>query len=221
MWTSTKVDAYFGGLLAPEDEVLTEVVRAATEAGLPADHLSPTQAMLLQVLARAVGARRILEIGTLAGYSAIWMARVLPEGGRLITLEHEPRHARLAEANLARAGLSEVVEVRTGPAEQGLARLTEEGAGPFDLVFIDADKSANAAYLTAVLPLARAGTIIVVDNVVHGGLVADPASTDPDVLGTRAMFDLVAADPRLRSTALQTIGDKGYDGLSITVVDHL
>jgi len=215
-WTA--VDRYFADLLLPADEALDAALESAARAGLPAIHVSPLQGRLLELLARAQGARRILEIGTLAGYSTIWMARALPPGGRLVTLEADARHAGVASENLARAGLAEVVELRLGPALETLPRLAAEGAGPFDLVFIDADKPSYPEYLEWSLRLTRPGSLIVADNVVREGKVVDAASTDPNVLGTRRFNERLAAEPRLRATAVQTVGTKGYDGFAIAVV---
>lgn len=215
-WTA--VDRYFADLLLPADEALEGALEAAARAGLPAIHVSPLQGRLLEVLARARGARRILEIGTLAGYSTIWMARALPPGGRLVTLEADARHAAVARENLARAGLAGVVELHLGPALETLPRLAAEGAGPFDLVFIDADKPSYPEYLEWSLRLTRPGSLIIADNVVREGKVVDAASADPNVLGTRRFNERLAAEPRLRATAVQTVGTKGYDGFAIAVV---
>ncbi|MFI8421776.1 O-methyltransferase [Streptomyces sp. NPDC085479] len=215
-WTAT--DTYLTDLLVPADEALTAALADSTAAGLPEIAVAPNQGKLLNLLARVQGARRILEIGTLGGYSTIWLARALPEDGRLITLEYDPRHAEVARANLARAGLADRVEVRTGPALDTLPLLAKEGAGPFDLVFVDADKVNNPHYVTWALELSRPGTLIVVDNVVRAGRVATEDPTDPAITGTRAMFDLVAHEPRLDATAIQTVGTKGHDGLLLARV---
>ncbi|MET9930302.1 MULTISPECIES: O-methyltransferase [unclassified Streptomyces] len=216
----TDVDAYFTELLAPDDEALSAALAASTAAGLPEIAVAPNQGKLLHLLARVQGARNILEIGTLGGYSTIWLARALPADGRLITLEYDPAHADVARSNIARAGLDELVEVRTGAALDSLPQLEAEGAGPFDLVFIDADKVNNPHYVEWALKLSRPGTVIVVDNVVRGGKVATAHPDDPSVTGTREMLDLVAREPRLDATAFQTVGSKGYDGLLLArVVD--
>ncbi|MER5741179.1 O-methyltransferase [Streptomyces sp. NPDC002262] len=212
------VDAYVTDLLVPADEALTAALADSAAAGLPEIAVAPNQGKLLNLLAQVQGARRILEIGTLGGYSTIWLARALPADGRLTTLEYDPRHAEVARGNLARAGLADRVEVRTGPALDTLQLLEEEGAGPFDLVFVDADKANNPHYVTWALKLSRPGTLIVVDNVVRGGRVAVEDPSDPAITGTRAMFDLVAHEPRLDATALQTVGAKGHDGLLIARV---
>ncbi|MGW0777060.1 O-methyltransferase [Streptomyces sp. NPDC054802] len=213
------VDGYISDLLVPQDEALTEALAASEAAGLPAINVAPNQGKLLHLLARAQGARTALEIGTLGGYSTIWLARALPADGRLISLEYDPAHADLARANIARAGLDQVAEVRTGAALDLLPRIAAEpGAGPFDLVFIDADKPNNPRYVEWALRLARPGSLIVVDNVVRGGAVADASSEDPAIVATREMFELVANEPRLDATALQTVGGKGYDGLLVARV---
>jgi predicted O-methyltransferase YrrM len=212
------VDEYLTGLFGGEDEVLTGAVAAGEAAGLPDIQVSPEQGRLLQVLARTVNARSILEIGTLAGYSTIWLARSLPEDGRLISLEYEPKHAEVARANLERAGLSEIAEVRVGPASESLAALAADNAGPYDLVFIDADKSGYPDYLAWSLKLTRPGSLIVADNVVRQGKLADPANQESAVVGVRRYIELVAAEPRLTAGVVQTVGIKGYDGLCIAVV---
>ena len=209
-----EVDAALAALLAPPDEVLDAALAASAAAGLPAHDVSPLQGKLLELLARLQGARAILELGTLGGYSTIWLARALPPGGRLVTLEADPRHAEVARANLARAGLAAAVEVRVGPALETLPSL----AGPFDLVFIDADKRSNPEYLAWALELTRPGSLIVADNVVRGGAVADEGSTDAGVRGVRRFLELVAAEPRLHATAIQTVGAKGYDGFALALV---
>lgn len=216
----TKMDHYFDARLVGEDRALTGAVEATSAAGVPLIQVSPTQGKLLMVLAAAVGARAILEIGTLAGYSTIWLARALPPGGRVVTLELREKHAQVARANLQHAGLADRVQVRVGRALDILDELAREHAGPFDLVFIDADKAGYPEYLTASLKLSRPGTLIVADNVVRDGRVLDEASTDPDMQGIRRFIDLVAAEPRLTATAVQTVGEKGYDGFAIAVVDR-
>ena len=215
-WTA--VDRYINGLFAPNDDALDAALRDSSAAGLPAIHVSPCQGKMLHLLARALGARRILEIGTLGGYSTIWLARALPAGGRMVTLEADPRHASVARANLARAGLSAVVEVRVGRALDLLPPLASDGGGPFDLIFIDADKPNNPGYLDWALKLSRPGTVIILDNVVRDGKVTDPRNTDPSIVGTRAAFDLLKASPRIDSTALQTVGLKGWDGFVLGLV---
>ena len=216
--TWTAVDSFFDGLFAPPDPVLSEALDAADQAGLPAIQVSPGQGALLNVLARAHSARTILEIGTLGGYSTIWLARAMPEDGRLITLEVEPAHAAVAWANFERAGLSAKIELILGPASVSLRKLAEASAGPFDLVFIDADKASTPEYLTLLLPMTRPGSLIIVDNVVRSGAVADPASLDPDVQGVRRALEMFSADPRFVGAAVQTVGRKGYDGLAIALV---
>ena len=216
--TWDRVDAYFEDVLRLTDESLAAALAATAAAGMPAIAVSPAQGKLLHLLARTLGARRILEVGTLGGYSAIWLARALPEGGRLVTLEIDPRHAEVARANLERAGLASKAEVRVGPALETLPLLAGEGAGPFDLSFIDADKASNADYLGWAIELSRDGSLIVIDNVVRGGTVADGASADANVRGVRRAMERLASDPRLDATALQTVGVKGYDGLAIARV---
>ncbi len=199
-----RVDQYFDGRLAGRDAVLEEALAACDRAGLPAIQVAPNQGRLLQLLAQACGARRILEVGTLGGYSAIHLARALPPDGRLITLEIDAHHADVALGNLAHAGLAHLAEVRVGPALMTLPLLEREGAGPFDLVFIDADKPSNADYFAWALRLTLPGGLIIVDNVVRGGLVADAGSTDENVLGVRRLVELIAQEPRVQATALQT-----------------
>ncbi|MBC8160081.1 MAG: O-methyltransferase [Roseiflexaceae bacterium] len=215
-WTA--VDTYFGELLVPHDPVLDAALQAAAEAGLPPINVAPNQGKFLSILAQAIGARHILEIGTLAAYSTIWLARALPTGGRLITLEANPTHAAVARANLARAGLADVVEVRVGAALATLPQLADEQLEPFDLVFIDADKQNTAAYFALALRLTRRGGLIITDNVVRGGEVIDAASEDVSVQGVRRFNQALAATPGVTATAIQTVGSKGYDGLAIALV---
>jgi len=209
-----RVDEYVTERLIGADPALDAALADSAAAGLPAIQVSAPQGKLLTLLARLAGARRILEVGTLGGYSTIWLARGLAPGGHLDTLEIDPRHAEVARGNLRRAGLADAVTVHLGPAIDTLPTLT----GPYDLVFIDADKRGNPDYVRAALGLARPGSVIVVDNVVRGGRVADAGDTSADVVGTRATYDLLASEPRLDATALQTVGGKGYDGLAIAVV---
>jgi predicted O-methyltransferase YrrM len=218
--TWSRVDQYVAGLLAPSDPVLDAALEASAEAGLPAIAVSPAQGQLLALLVHALGARRVLELGTLGGYSTIWMGRALPLGGRLVTLELDPAHAAVATANLARAGLAEVVRVRVGPASDSLRKMAALGEAPFDFVFIDADKEGYPEYLGLVLPLVRTGSLIIADNVVREGAVADAGSTDPNVQAVRRYLELVAAHPRLSATVLQTVGSKGYDGMALAVVSE-
>ncbi|HWX54809.1 MAG TPA: O-methyltransferase [Verrucomicrobiae bacterium] len=215
-WTA--VDQYIADLFLPDDPALDAALAASTAAGLPAISVSPNQGKLLHLLARIQGARKILEIGTLGGYSTIWLARALPADGELITLEADPKHAEIALANIARAGLSNVVTVRLGRAVDTLTQLEKEGRGPFDVIFIDADKAGYPAYLEWALKLSRRGSLIIADNVVRQGEVANAASIDPDVQGVRRFNELLAADPRVSSTVFQTVGTKGYDGFAIGVV---
>jgi predicted O-methyltransferase YrrM len=211
-------DRYFADLFAQPDPALEAALRASEAAGLPPHQVSPNQGKLLLLLAQIQGARAILEIGTLGGYSAIWLARALPAGGRLITLELDPKHGEVARANIARAGLADRVELRVGPALEILSELVAQGHGPFDLIFIDADKPNNPGYLAWALKLSRPGSLIIADNVVRGGSVVDAGSRDPDVQGVRRFNELLAADPCVSATAIQTVGSKGYDGFAIALV---
>ena len=213
-----EVDRYLTEALIPADPILEAALAANAAAGLPSIDVSPTQGKWLHLLTKLQGATRILEIGTLGGYSTIWLARALPPEGRLITLEFEPKHANVARSNIARAGLSNVVEIRIGPAADSLSQLYAETVPPFDLIFIDADKPNNPTYLEWALKFSRKGTLIVIDNVIRDGEIADASSTDPAVTGTRTMFEMLAANPRLQSTALQTVGSKGYDGFATALV---
>lgn len=216
LWTT--VDQYIADHLSPADAALQGALDTSAAAGLPAISVSANQGKLLHILARLVGAHAILEIGTLGGYSSIWMGRALAPGGRLISLEADPAHARLAQANVARAGLQDVVDIRVGKALDTLPQLAAEGAGPFDLVFIDADKANTVPYFTWALTLARIGSLIVVDNVVRKGAVADAGSVDADVQGMRRFYETAATERRVTATAIQTVGSKGYDGFSIALV---
>lgn len=218
LWS--RVDEYLERTLSTSDELLAAALEDGLRAGLPQIQVSPLQGKLLNLLARMAGARRILEIGTLAGYSTIWLARALPAGGRLISLEASPRHAAVAMANLKRAGLDGIAEVRVGLALDSLAQLQGGEHDPFDFVFIDADKAHNAEYVEAVLPLSRPGTVIVVDNVVRGGGIVDPETQDEAVKGTCRMFDTIAAEKRLSATVVQTVGVKGYDGFALMLVEE-
>jgi|SRR5579884_1103226 len=212
------VDYYIDEKLLGEDRALADALAANTAAGLPAIDVSPAQGKFLHLLAKAVSAQRILEVGTLGGYSTIWLARALPPDGRLVTLEIDPHHAEVARANLDRAGVGDKVEVRVGPALDTLAALATGDAPPFDLVFIDADKQNNANYVRAAIGLARPGALIVVDNVVREGRVLDAQSEDSAIVGTRRLFDMLANEPRLDATAIQTVGVKKWDGFVIAVV---
>lgn len=212
------VDAYIADRLIGADAELDSALAANAAAGLPAIDVSPPQGKLLHLLARSIGAKRILEVGALGGYSTIWLARALPEGGRLVSLELEQKHADLAAANLANAGLSERVEIRVGPALDTLPKLETEAAGPFDLAFIDADKPNNANYFAWALKLSRPGSLIIVDNVVRDGSVLDGA--DATAAGARALFEALAAEPRVTATAIQTVGSKGWDGFAIALVNR-
>ena len=215
-WTA--VDRYITELLVAADPVLDAALQASDAAGLPEYQVSLNEGKFLQLQAMMCGARHILEIGTLGGYSTIWLARALPAEGRLITLEAVPKHAEVARKNIANAGLADVVEVRVGSALDTLPQLASEGHGPFDLIFIDADKRSNPAYFTWALKLSRRGSVIIVDNVVRGGDVIDPRSTDPDIQGVRRLNEMMAAESRVSATAIQTVGSKGYDGFALALV---
>ncbi|MFN6541230.1 MAG: O-methyltransferase [Nostoc sp. EkiNYC01] len=215
-WTA--VDLYLTDLFVPSDSVLDAVLETSAAAGLPPHNVSPNQGKLLLLLAQLQGARTILEIGTLGGYSTIWLARALPSDGYLITLEANTKHAEVAQSNIARAGLSDVVELRLGQALSTLPQLAAQGRSPFDLIFIDADKPNNPDYLAWALKLSRRGSLIIADNVVRNGAVIDTASNDASVQGIRRFNELLASEPRVSTTALQTVGSKGYDGFAIALV---
>ncbi|MGA8604444.1 MAG: O-methyltransferase [Thermoplasmata archaeon] len=217
-WTA--VDDYFEGELLESDPVLEETLRSSDAAGLPDIQVSPTQGKLLHLLAKSVRARRILEIGTLGGYSSTWLARALPSGGKLVTLELSPKHAEVARANLARAGLSEKVEVRVGPALETLPKLLAEKTPPFDLVFVDADKPNTRAYFDWAIRLTRPGALIVVDNVVRKGELANAANDDANVRGMRELVEALRSDRRVSATGIQTVGRKGYDGFLLARVEE-
>jgi predicted O-methyltransferase YrrM len=214
----TRVDQYFTDLLVRPDPMLDAALEASDAAGLPQIQVAPNQGKLLTLLAQAQGARKILEIGTLGGYSTIWLAQALPSDGRLITLEAVPTHAKVARANIERAGYADRVEVRLGRALETLPQLAAEGLGPFDFIFLDADKATYPEYLKWCIKLSRRGTMIVADNVVRRGAVVDIASRDADVQGVRRFLDLLSSDPRVSATAIQTVGSKGYDGLALAVM---
>jgi predicted O-methyltransferase YrrM len=215
-WTA--VDDYYSELLVPTDPALDAALEASAAAGLPPAAVAPNQGKLLMLLAQIQQARTILEIGTLGGYSTIWLALALPADGRLITLEANPKHAEVARANIARAGLSGVVDLRVGLAIETLPLLAVEGHSPFDLIFIDADKPSNPDYFAWALKLSRKGTLIIADNVVRDGAVINADSGDPSVEGIRRFNELVAAEPRVSATAIQTVGSKGYDGFALILV---
>jgi predicted O-methyltransferase YrrM len=216
LWTA--VDHYIDGMLVPADAALEAAIETSNAAGLPPINVTPSQGKLLNILARIQGARNILEIGTLGGYSTIWLARALPEGGRLITLESEPRHADIARKNISRAGLDRLVDLRVGKALEVLPQVAAEGRGAFDLTFIDADKQNIPAYFGFALEMSRQGSVIIVDNVVRDGRVIDAFSRDPDILGIRRFNEVLAAEPRVSATAIQTVGAKGHDGFAIVLV---
>ncbi len=215
-WTA--VDNYFTDLFVPPDPLLDAVLQAADEAGLPPHNVAPNQGKLLMLLAQIHGARNILEIGTLGAYSTIWLARALPSDGKLVTLEADPKHAEVAQANIARAGIGHLVELRQGKALYTLPQLATEGYETFDLIFIDADKPNNPSYLEWALKLSKPGTLIIADNVVRDGAVIDANGTDPNVQGIRRFNELLAAEPRVSTTAIQTVGSKGYDGFALGLV---
>jgi predicted O-methyltransferase YrrM len=215
-WTA--VDQYITDALVPPDADLDFVLQASEKAGLPSIQVAANQGKFLMLLAQIQGAQNILELGTLGGYSTIWLARALPSGGRLITLEADPKHAEVARAGFKRAGLDDVIELRLGPALQTLSQLASEGCGPFDFIFLDADKDNYPAYFPWLLKLSRPGTIIVADNMVRNGDVLDPNNKDPRVIGVRRFYELMAAESRMEATAIQTVGNKGYDGFAIMTV---
>jgi predicted O-methyltransferase YrrM len=212
LWT--KVEEYFAPLVQ-EDEALRAAAKDGEKAGLPPIAVSPNEGKLLLLMARIVGARKILEVGTLAGYSTIWLARGLSEGGRLITLEYEQKHADVARKNIERAALAEIVDIRVGDATKTMPELLKEGAGPFDLIFLDANKDGYPAYFEWALKLSRKGTVIIADNVVRDGGVIDAASKDASIQGVRRLNEMVAAEKRVSATAIQTVGSKGYDGFAV------
>jgi predicted O-methyltransferase YrrM len=212
------VDDYVAPRLAKHDDALAGALSASTAAGLPEIAVSQLQGQMLHVLAKSVGALKVLEIGTLGGYSTIWLARALPDGGRVVTLELEPHHAEVARANLQKAGVAEAVDIRVGMAIDTLPQLVAEGAGPFDLVFIDADKPSGPDYFQWALKLTRPGSLIIVDNVVRNGELANAESEDEKVLGCRRLVEMLENEPRVTSTVVQTVGAKGYDGFVMAVV---
>ena len=216
--TWTAVDDYVTSLLAPPDEALDAAVREGEEAGLPQIQVSPPQGKLLHLLAKTIGAKSILEFGTLAGYSTIWLARALPADGRLITLEANPQYAEVAASSIAAAGLDEVVEVRVGPALDQLPQLEADGAGPFDLTFIDADKVHTPDYFAWALEHSHPGSLIIADNVIRDGRLADLSDDDPAIVAQRRFHEQLAAEPRVEATTIQTVGGKGYDGFSVALV---
>jgi len=215
-WTA--VDRYISDTLFSPDAALEAALKTSADAGLPAINVTPNQGKLLQLLAQAQGARSILEVGTLSGYSTIWLARALPPGGRLITLEFDPDYAEVARTNIAQAGLAEIVELHIGAALETLPQLLAKRRGPFDFIFIDADKANYPGYFTWALKLSRRGTVIIADNVVRKGAVIDPDSQDLNVRGVRQFYKLVAAEPRVSATAIQTVGSKGHDGFAFIMV---
>jgi predicted O-methyltransferase YrrM len=216
LWTA--VDSYLTDLIVRPDSALDAALRDSAAAGLPSINVSAAQGKLLHLIARMISARNILEVGTLGGYSAIWMARALPTDGRLITLELNAKHAEVARANIVRAGVGDLVEIRLGRALDTLEQVAKEGRPPFDLVFIDADKPSNSDYFAWALKLSRRGSVIIVDNVIRNGAVIEPNSSDASVQGVRRFNDVLAAERRVSATEIQTVGIKGYDGLALAVV---
>jgi predicted O-methyltransferase YrrM len=216
LWTS--VDSYLTDNLVHPDQPLDDAVKANAQAGLPAIDVTPNQGKLFHLFARMQGARRILEVGTLGGYSTIWFARALPPDGRLVTLEIDPKRASVAANNIHRAGLTSLVDLRVGPALDSLAQLHAENTAPFDLIFLDADKPNNPAYLEWAIRLSRPGTIIIGDNVIHDGTILDANDTNPRVTGTRTFLEKLGSHPRLDATAIQTVGSKGHDGFALAIV---
>ena len=216
LWT--EVDQYTTGLLIPPDPILEAALADSEAAGLPPISVSPSQGKLLMLLAQLAGASRILEIGTLGGYSTIWLARALPPDGRLITLEANPKHAEVARNNIARAKFVQPIEVRLGDARKSIQQLAAEGGAPFDLIFIDADKQSIPHYLEWSLKLSRRGSLIIVDNVIREGALIDAESADANVQGVRRMHEMLAVEPRLNATTIQTVGSKGYDGFTLALV---
>ncbi len=216
LWTA--VDQYLGSLFAEPDEHLAATLKANRQAHLPAIDVSPLQGKFLQFLVNVTQAKRVLEIGLLGGYSTMWMARALPRGGRIVSLEFSPRHAEVAAANLKRAGLLKRVEIRVGPALESLPVLAKERGDPFDLIFIDADKDNNPQYLEWAIKLSRRGSIIVIDNVARHGTIHEARNPAGDIQGTRRCLKMMATDPRLSAFAMQTVGVKGLDGFAAAVV---
>lgn len=215
---ATAVDRFLAPRLARHDAALDAAISASEAAGLPEIAVSPNQGKMLQVLARSIGAKRVLEIGTLGGYSTIWLARALPESGRIVSLEAEPLHADVARQNLANAGVADLVDVRVGPAIETLPKLAAENTGPFDFFFIDADKPSIPDYFAWALKLARPGSLMVIDNVVRGGKLADSECQEPEVLGCRRLVELLENEPRVSATVVQTVGEKGHDGFALATV---
>jgi len=214
-----RVDDYIVDKLVQEDAGLAAALAANAASGLPAMDVSAAQGKYLNLMVRITGAKRILELGTLGGYSTIWMAKALPDDGRLVTLEYEPRHALVARQNIDRAGVGDKVTIHVGAAADTLPVVAAENPEPFDFIFIDADKPSNPIYLDWAVKLSRPGTVIILDNVIRDGKVLDPENSDPRIIGTRAAYDIIGSHPRLSATALQTVGAKGWDGFAIMVVE--
>jgi predicted O-methyltransferase YrrM len=218
--TWKRVDEYLSALFIPADPVMAACLEASVAGGLPPIHVSPLQGRMLQLLAQIQGAQRILEVGTLGGFSTLWLARALAPGGRIVTLELDPKHAAVAQANFQRAGVADRVELRLGAAKDSLAALVAAAAAPFDFVFIDADKASIPDYYRLAVQLSQPGTVIITDNVIRKGAVIEAGSADASVQGVRRFNEIVAADGRVTSTTLQTVGEKGYDGFTLTVVNR-
>jgi predicted O-methyltransferase YrrM len=216
LWTA--VDTYVDSSLSLSDDALSGAIAANAEGGLPSIDVTASQGMLLHLLARAMGAKRVLEIGTLGGYSTIWLARALPDGGRVVTLEFDPKHAAVAKKNIERAGVASTVDVRVGKALDSLPKLASEKGEPFDLIFIDADKVNNPRYFEWAMKLSRRGSLIIVDNVVREGGLADATSEDAAIRASREVVELMGRDPRVEATVMQTVGTKGYDGFAMALV---
>lgn len=216
LWNA--VDNYLDSSLSLSDAVLDGTIAANVEGGLPSIDVTASQGKLLHLLARMIGARRVLEIGTLGGYSTIWLARALPGNGSVVTLEFDPKHAAVAKQNIERAGLGPIVDIRVGKALDSLSVIQDEGAEPFDLIFIDADKVNNPGYFEWALKLSKRGSVIIVDNVVREGGLADASSEDPAIRASRAVIELMGSDPRVEATVIQTVGAKGYDGFAVALV---
>ncbi len=216
----TQVDRYINETLVPEDAGMRDALAASDAAGLPSIQITAAQGRMLELLARSVGAKRILELGTLGGYSTLWLVRGLAPGGKVVTVEYDAHHAEVARATFARAGVTDRIDLREGAALDVLPKLAAESAGPFDLVFVDADKANMPDYFRLSLQLARVGSFIIADNVIREGDVIEAKSADPSVRGVRRMNELIAAEPRVSATAIQTVGSKGYDGFALILVER-
>lgn len=216
LWTS--VDHYISHLLLKSDGPMDEILKSNTAAGLPAIDVSAPQGKLLYLFAKMISAKKILEVGTLGGYSTIWLAKALPENGKVISLEISSKHAEVARENAAKAGFKKIIDIRVGPALETLKKIDEANEGPFDLTFIDADKANNPEYFKAALKMSKVGSLIICDNVIRDGKIVDMNNTDPGVLGTRRLYEIMSSEPRVTTTAIQTVGTKGHDGFAIALV---